>query len=135
MGKIIKRCILLMKFLAVPETKNLIVSTTLTNIKITVVINPSECRKLNEGFHDLYSSPTIVRVIKSRRMRWAGHIARMKKGRGVYKVLVMKPEGKRTLARTRRRWENNIQMDLQELRCGVWAGLSRLRIETDGGHL
>ena len=73
----------------------------------------------NEELNDLYSSPNIVRVIKSRRLRWAGHVARMEEGRGVHKVLVWKPEGKRPLGRTRRRWEDNIKMDLQEVGCGV----------------
>jgi len=59
-----------------------------------------------------------VRVIKSRKMRWAGHIARLGEGRGVYRVLVGKPEGKRPLGRPRRRWEDNIKMDLQEVGCG-----------------
>jgi len=59
-----------------------------------------------------------VRVIKSRRMRWAEHLARKGKGRGVYRVLVGKPEGKRRVGRPRRRWEDNIKMDLQEVRCG-----------------
>ena len=73
-------------------------------------------RKLhNEELNDLYSSPNIVRVIKSRRMRWAGHVARLEEGRGVHKVLVRKPEGKRPLGRPRRRWEDNIKMDLQEV--------------------
>jgi len=76
-----------------------------------------------------------VRVIKSRRMRWAGHVARMGKGRGVYRVLVGKPEGKRPLGRPRRRWEDNIKMDHQEVGCGVWTGSSWLRIGTGGGHL
>jgi hypothetical protein len=93
-------------------------------------------RKLhNEELHDLYSSPTIVRVIKSRRMKWAGHVARMGVGRGVYRVLVGKPEGKRPPRRTRRRWEDNIKMDLQEVGCGEWTGLNWLRIETFGGYL
>jgi len=78
-----------------------------------------EWRKLhNQELYDLYSSPNIVQVIKSRRMRWAGHVARMGKGRGVYRVLVGKPEGKRPLGRHRRRWEDNIKMDLQEVGCG-----------------
>jgi hypothetical protein len=62
----------------------------------------------NEELIDLYSSPNIVRVIKSRRMRWAGHVARMRESRGAYRVLVGKPEGRRPLGRTRRRWEDNI---------------------------
>jgi hypothetical protein len=68
----------------------------------------------NEELHDLYCIPTIVRVIKSRRMRWAGHVARMGEGRGVSRVLVGKPEGKRTLGRPRRRWED-IKMDIQKV--------------------
>ena len=72
----------------------------------------------NEEINDLYSSPNIVRVTKSRRMRWAGHVARMEEGRGVQKVLVGKPEGKRPLGRPKRRWEDNIKMDLQEIGCG-----------------
>ena len=75
-----------------------------------------EWRKLlNEELNSLYSSRNIVRVIKWRRMRWAGHVARMEEGRGVHKVLVGKPEGKRPLRRPRRRWEDNIKMDLQEV--------------------
>ena len=73
-----------------------------------------EWRKLhNEELSDLYSLPNIVRVVKSRRMRWAGHVARMGEGRGVHRVLVGKPEGKRPLGRPRRKWEDNIKMDLQ----------------------
>ena len=76
-----------------------------------------EWRKLhNEELNDLYCSPNIVRAIKARRMRWAGHVVRMRK-RGLYSVLVEKPEGKRSLGRSRRRWENNIKMELQEVRC------------------
>ena len=72
-----------------------------------------EWRRLhNEELSDLYSSPIIVRVIKSRRMRWAGHVARMGEERGANRVLVGKPEGKRTLGRPRRRWVDNIRMDL-----------------------
>ena len=77
-----------------------------------------EWRKLHtEELNDLYSSPSIVRVIKSRRMRWAGHSARMGKRRGVYRVLVGKPEGKTPLGRPRHRWECNIKMDLHEVGC------------------
>ena len=89
-----------------------------------------EWRKLhNEELNDLYSSPNIVRVIKSRIMRWAGHVARMEEGRGVHKVLVGKPEGKRSLGRPRRRWEDNIKMDLQEVGrgCGDWMVLAQDR--------
>ena len=76
-----------------------------------------KCRKLhNEKLNDLYSSHNIVRVITSRRMRWAGHVARS--GRGVYRVLVGKPKGKKTLGRSGHRWEDNIKMDLQEVGCG-----------------
>jgi hypothetical protein len=77
----------------------------------------------------LYSLPNIVRVIKSRRLRWAGHVARMGEGRGVYSVLVGKPEGKRPLGRPRRRWEDNVRMDLQEVGCGCveWIGLAQNR--------
>ena len=75
------------------------------------------------------SSPNIVRVIKSRRMRWAGHVARMGEERGAYRVMVGKPEGKRPLGRPRRRWVNNIRMDLQEVGCGYvyWIGLAQDR--------
>ena len=78
-----------------------------------------EWRKLrNEELNDLYSSPNIVRVIKSRRMNWARHVAHMGDGRGVYRVSVRKPEGKRPLGRPRQRWEDNIKLDLQEVGCG-----------------
>ena len=77
-----------------------------------------EWRRLhNEELNDLYSSPNIVRGIKSRRMRWAGHVARMGEERGVYRVLVGKSEGRRPLGRRRRRWVGNIRMDLQEVGC------------------
>ena len=75
-----------------------------------------EWRKLhNEELSDLYSLPNIVRVVKSRRIRWAGHVARMGEGRGVHRVLMGKPEEKRPLGRPRRRWEDNIKMDLREV--------------------
>ena len=83
----------------------------------------------NEGLNDLYSSPNIVRVIKSRRMRWVGHVARMGEERGVYRVLVGKPEGRRPLGRPRRRWADNIRTDLQEVGCVYmdWIGLAQDR--------
>ena len=94
-----------------------------------------EWRKLhNEKLNDLYYSLNIVRVIKSR-MRWTGHVACMGERRGPDRVLVGKPEGNRQLGRPRRRWENNIKMDLQEVGCEVWFGSSWLKIETGGGHL
>ena len=76
-----------------------------------------------------YSSPNIVMVIKSRRMRLAGHIASMEEGRGVHKVLVGKPEGKRPLGKPRRRWEDNIEIDLEEVGrgCGDWMQLAQDR--------
>jgi hypothetical protein len=74
------------------------------------------------GLNDLYSSPNIVRVVKSRRMRWAGHVARMGEGRGVQRVLVGKSERKRPLGRPRRRWEDNIKMDLTKLQGVVGTG-------------
>ena len=89
-----------------------------------------ECRRLHsEEINVLYCSPTIVRVIKSRRMRWAGHVARMGEERGVYRVLVGKPEGRRPMGRPRLRWVDNIMMDLQEVVCGHvdWIGLAQER--------
>jgi hypothetical protein len=81
-------------------------------------------RKLhNEELNDLYSLPNIVRVVKSRRIRWAGHVACMGEDRGVHRVLVWKPEGKRPLGRPRRRWEDNIKMDFQEVAGGGSWGL------------
>ena len=78
-----------------------------------------EWRKLhNEELRDLYSLPNIVRVVKSRRMRWAGHVACMVEGGVVHRVLVGKPEGKRSLGRPKRRWEDYIKMDLQEVAGG-----------------
>ena len=75
-----------------------------------------EWRRLhNEELNDLYSSPNIVRVVKSRRIKWAGHVVHMGEERGVYRVLVGKPEGRRPVGRPRRRWVDNIRMDLQEM--------------------
>jgi len=89
-----------------------------------------EWRRLqNEELNDLYSSPNIVRVIKSKRMRWAGHVARMGEEKGAYRVLVGKPEGRRQLGRPRRRWVDNIRMDLQDVGFGYmdWIGLAQDR--------
>ena len=106
------------------------------NIVLRIIFGPrrdkvtGEWRRLhNEELNDLYSSPNIVRVIKSRRVRWAGHVAHMGEERGAYRVLVGKAEGKRPLGRPRRRWVDNIRMDLQEVRCWYvdWIGLAQDR--------
>jgi len=89
----------------------------------------------NEELNDLYCSPNIFGVIKSRRMRWAEHVQRMGESRGVYRVLVGKPEGKRSLGRPRLRWENNIRWIVRKWDVGVWTGSSWLRIGTVVGHL
>jgi len=89
-----------------------------------------EWRKLhNEEINDLYSSPNIVRMMKSRKIRWAGNVTRMEEKRGVYRILVGKPEGKRPLGRPRRKWEDNITMDLEEVVCGGmdWIELAQYR--------
>jgi len=89
-----------------------------------------EWRKLhNEELSDLYSLPNIVRVVKLRGMRWAWHVAHMGEGKGVHRVLVGKPEGRRPLGRPRHRWEDNIKMDLQEVGRGFgdWMGLAQDR--------
>jgi hypothetical protein len=91
-----------------------------------------EWRKLYNGeLHYLYSSPDIIRQIKSRRMRWPGHVARMGEGRNVYMVLVGKPEGKRPLERPRRRWEDAIKMDLGEI---GWGGVEWIHLAQDRDH-
>ena len=86
-------------------------------------------RLYKEELNNLYSSPNIVQVMKSRRMRWAGHVARMAEERGAYRVLVGKSDGKRPLGRPRRRWVDNIRMNLQEVGCGYvdWIGLAQDR--------
>jgi hypothetical protein len=82
----------------------------------------------NDELHSVYSSPNIVRVIKSRRTRWAGHVARTGEGRCVYRVLVGRPEGKRPLGRPRRRWEDNVKMYLSE----IWIdGANWIRLAQD----
>jgi hypothetical protein len=82
----------------------------------------------------MYSSPNIIQVIKSRRLRWAGHVACMGERRGAYRALVGKPEGRRLLERPRRRWEGNIKIDLREVEWGggAWTGSIWLRIGTGG---
>jgi len=92
---------------------------------------PGELRLHNEELNDLYFSPNIVRVIKSRRMIWAGHVARMGEESGVYRVTVGKPEGRRPLGRLRRRWMDNVRMDLQEVECGYMDWI-RLAQDRDG---
>jgi hypothetical protein len=85
-------------------------------------------RKLhNEELHNLYSSPNIIRMIKSRRMRWERHITQMGETRNAYRILVGKPEGKTPLGRSRRRWVDNIKMDLIEIGgCGMdWINLAQ----------
>jgi hypothetical protein len=82
----------------------------------------------NEELNDLCSSPNIIRVIKSRRMRWAEHVARMEEKRGAYKNLVGRPEGRRPLGRPMRRWEDSIKMDLQEV---GWEGMDWIELAQD----
>jgi hypothetical protein len=95
-----------------------------------------EWRKLhNDKLNDLYSLPNIVGVVKLRRMRWAGHVARMGQDRGVHRVLEGKPQGKSPLGRPRYRWEDNIKKNLQEERGVRVTESSWLRIRTGGGHL
>jgi hypothetical protein len=95
-----------------------------------------ECSKLhNEELHIMYSSPDIIRQIKSRRMWWAGHVARMGEERKLCRVLVGKPEGKRPLARLRRRWEDGIRMDLREIGLGSVEWIHWLWTGTGGGLL
>jgi hypothetical protein len=87
-------------------------------------------RKLhNEELHNLYSSPSIIRMIKCRRMRWAGHVARMGEKRNAYRILVGNPEGKRPLGRPRHRWVDNINMDVREIGWdgGDWIDLAQDR--------
>jgi hypothetical protein len=92
-----------------------------------------EWRKLHsEELHNLYSCPDIIRQMKSRRMRWAGHAARMGEELNLYKVLVGKPEGKRPLRRRKCRWKDGIIMDLREIGLGVCIGFDWLRIWTGG---
>jgi hypothetical protein len=82
----------------------------------------------NEELNDVYSSPNIIRVIKSRRLRWAGHVARMGEERGAHRILVGRPEGRRPLGRPRRRWEDNIKMDIWEV---GWWGMNWIELAQD----
>jgi hypothetical protein len=82
----------------------------------------------NEELHNLYSSPNIIRRIKSRRMRWAGHVARMGETRNAYRILVGRPEGKRPLGRPRSRWVDDIKMDLREI---GWDGMNWIELARD----
>ena len=104
-------------------------------LEATISLNNSPVRIKNKILlvvlligHSLYRSANIVRVIKSRRLRWAGHVARMEEGRSAFKILTGKPTGKRPLGRPRRRWEDNIRMDLEEMGINRGIGLIRLRI-------
>jgi hypothetical protein len=83
---------------------------------------------LSEELHSLYSSPSIIRMIKSRRMRWAGHLARMGEKRNAYRILMGKPEGKKPLGRPRRRWGGSIKMDLREI---GWVGMDWIDLAQD----
>jgi hypothetical protein len=92
------------------------------------LLHLTEPRKLHNGeLRDLYSSPSVITIVKSRRMRWAGHVARMGEKRNAHRLLVRKPEGRRPLGRPRRRWVDNIRMDLVEVGWGNvdWIGLAQ----------
>jgi len=99
-------------------------------LKTQICVTRPQCvNSENQNIYNLYSSHNIVRVIKLRRMRWAGHVARMGEGRAVYRVLVGNPEGRRPLGRPRRRWEDNITINLREVGCGCvdWMELAQDR--------
>jgi hypothetical protein len=89
----------------------------------------------NKELNDQCSSPNIIRVIKQRRMRWVGHVARMGEKTGAYRILVGRPEGRQPLGRPRQRLEDNIEMDLEEVGWGTWTRLIWLRMGTGGGFL
>jgi hypothetical protein len=91
-----------------------------------------EWRELhNEELNDLYTSLNIFRFIRSRRMRWVGHVVRMGEKSGLYRILLWKPEGKRPRGRSKLRWEDNTKMDLQEVDCG---GIDWIELAQDGGR-
>jgi hypothetical protein len=95
-----------------------------------------EWRRLhNEELYALYSSPNSIGVIQSRRLEWAGHVARLVESRGAYRVLVGKPEGRRPLERPRCKWEDDIKIELREVGGGEWTGSMMLMIGTGGGLL
>jgi hypothetical protein len=100
----------------------------LSLIVLRPILYPLKEHIVNTKLNDLYPSPNIFWVIKSRRMRWAGHVARMGEGRGAYRVLVGRPERRRPLGRPRRRWEDNIKMDLQEM---GWGGMDWIDMAQD----
>jgi hypothetical protein len=83
----------------------------------------------------IFTPHLLIRMIKSRRMKWAGYVARIGEGRGAYRVLVWEPEGKGALGRPKQRWEENIKMGVQEVGLEAWTGLIWLRIGTGDGHL
>jgi hypothetical protein len=89
----------------------------------------------NEELHKLYSSPNIIQVINSRRIKWAGYVASMGEMRNAYNIFVVKHDGNRPLGRPRRRWEGNIRMDLREIGGRVWIDCIWLRVWTSGGPL
>jgi hypothetical protein len=100
----------------IPENIKLMNTVVPVNDFFTLVSVTGQWRKSHNGvLHNLYSSPDIIRQIKSRRMRWAGHVARMGEGRNVYRVLVGNPEAKRPLERPRRRWEDGIKLDVRDI--------------------
>jgi hypothetical protein len=100
-------------------------------LKNILIITASEkINALRSNAHNLYCSPSIIRIIKKRRMRWAGYVARMGEKRNAYRILVGKPEGKRPLGRPRHRSEDNIKMDLREI---GWGGMDWIDLAQDGG--
>jgi hypothetical protein len=97
-------------------------------LKIAIYYGHNNKKLHNEELNDLYSSPNVFRVFKSRRMRWTGHVARMGERRGAYRVFLGKPEGKRQLGRPKRRWEDNINMDLKQV---GWEGMDWIDLAPD----